>query len=1047
MSEPTRDRKEGRGAPLVQSALGGLPGVSVRRPLLALVLNVLIALAGVSALLGVEIRELPDIDRPVVSVRANFPGAAPETVDAEAASLVEAAVARVNGVVSVRTSSEENNFRLRAEFRPNVDLADAANDVREAVSRVVRRLPEEVEDLFVVKADNDARPIINLAVSSPTLPIEALTRLIETEIAPAFTAIEGVAEATLFGERERVIRVAVDPARLAAQGVSIAEISRVLEDADFNAPAGSFESEELEVLVRTDASAAAPSSIARLRVKGETRIGDVADVYAGPADPVSIVRFDGALIVSVGIVRQSKSNTLAISAAVEKVAKRLDARIRDVQIRLITDEAIFIRGAISEVVLSLALAVGIVLAVVGLFIGRVGATLVPAAAIPVSLLGGVAAIWLFGFSINLITLLALVLATGIVVDDAIVVLENIQRRRSEGLGRRAAAVIGTQQVFFAVIATTAVLISVFAPISFLPSTAGRMFREFGLVLAATVGVSSLVALSLAPMLASRLSNLGDAEGLRGGERRHLFTRFGDLYEALLRRVLYAPLVSVAGFILVAAAAASLYGALGQEISPPEDRGKVVLRAQGPDGVGLDHTDRQVEQMEALLAPYRASGEAVGLYSVTGWYDPNRARVEAILAPWDEREIGQQEIEAEVSGPVRRIPGARGRLQRGNSLGLRGSESGLNMALTGDQYPIIAETAETFADILRREIPALESVRVEYQATQPQISVAIDRERASELGVALEDLSATLRALVDGDEIAELTIGDRATPIILESSGGAVNDPRDLLNLTVPAAGGRAAPLYQLVSLTEQGVAAELDRHGQRRAVEIRTDLSAALTQADAVAKVRALAAEHLPSGIGLLFLGEAATLEETDRDVAFAFAIALLVVFLVLVAQFESLTSALVVMTTVPFGVCAAIMALFLSGVTLNIYSQIGVLMLIGVMAKNGVLMVEFADQLRDKGLSPLAAALNASRARLRAISMTMSATVLAGLPLILSSGPGAEARAAIGWVVFGGLGLGAVFTLFLTPAAYALIAGLSRPRAAQTEQLTRELEAAGVDG
>ncbi|MEM6677776.1 MAG: efflux RND transporter permease subunit [Pseudomonadota bacterium] len=1029
---------------------GGLPGLSVRRPWLAVVMNLLVIIAGLGAVFGIEVRELPDVDRPIVSVRALYPGSSPTTIDAEVTSLVEGAVARVSGVVAVTSSSEEGNFRMRVEFSPSRDLADAASDVREAVSRVVPRLPDGVEDLYVVKSEQDARPIIQVAVSSEADAVDGLTRLIEDAVIPEITAVDGVSEVVLFGERERVIRVAVSPKSMAAYGFSISEVADVLRAAQFDVPVGSFAAGQQEVLVRADATVAQPARIEKLMLRPDVRLGQVADVFYGLATPESFSRLDGRLVVTMGIVRQAQSNTVAISHDVARALDDLALRFPALSFRVISDDAVFIEGAITEVLRTLAAALLIVVGVIWLFLGRFGATLVPAVAIPVALVGSVAGIWAMGFSINLITLLALVLATGLVVDDAIVVTENVQRKRAEGQGRLAAAVNGTREVFFAVIATTLTLIAVFIPISFLPSAAGRLFTEFGFVLAITVALSSFVALSLCPMIASQLSSLGSERGLGGPIGGWL----GALYRAGLRPVIRMPLVALALFAAAAGGSVLVYGQLGEELVPPEDRGQVSVRLQGPDGTGLDYTDRQVEQVEAMFAPWRDAGIATGISSITGRYDLNRGAINARLAPWAAREGAAREgaaaslptsqagIEAAISPRLREVAGANVRISRSNSLGLWRSGGGLEIALIGPSYPDIAAAADDFA-IALEEIPGVSGIRVQYQATQPQLSIDIDRERAADLGVPMAELSATLRALIDEDEVGEITVGDRAIPVLLQSSEGAVRDPMDLLNLTVRSEDGALVPLLQLVRFSEEGVAAELDRHGQRRAIEIDTSLAPEVTLAEAVADVRALAQAELPEGIGLLLLGEAASLEETSSALMATYVIALVVVFLVLVAQFESVTSAAVVMLTVPFGVAAALYALWLTGTTVNIFSQIGVLMLIGIMAKNGILLVEFADQLRDRGHAVIDAAYEAAAARLRPITMTLVSTVLAGLPLILGGGPGAEARAAIGWVIFGGLGLSTVFTLFLTPAVYVLIAGLSRPRASAAAALDRELAAA----
>jgi hydrophobic/amphiphilic exporter-1 (mainly G- bacteria), HAE1 family len=1020
-----------------------LPAISVRRPYLALVINLLIVIAGLGAVLGVEVRELPDVDRPIVTVRGNYPGGSPETIDAEITSIVERAVARVNGIKEVRSSSEEDNFRVRAVFDPSTDLITAANDVREAISRVQRELPTGVEDLTVVKADADAQPIVRLAVSSDTLPLEEVTRQVTNEIIPELTSIAGVADVALFGERDPVVRVVLDPMLLASHRLTVSDVTAVLRSARFDVPAGSFKSSQQDVIVRANASTLTPDAVERLVVRDPVRIGDVAHAFFGPADAESIVRLDRRSVIRLGVVRRAQSNTVAISNDVGKVVEKLNERFKSLRIAVTSDDAVFINGAIGEVLTSLALAVLIVVAIVGLFIGKLRAALIPAVAIPVALIGAVSTIWLFGFSLNLITLLALVLASGLVVDDAIVVLENIERLKSEGIASRAAAVLGTNQVFFAVIATTATLASVFLPISFLPSTAGRLFTEFGVVLAVTVCISSLVALTLVPMLASRLPDVGaeDGAGSRLGRILAGVGRHGSLYyRRLLGIVTAAPLIPIGICAIVLSLAAITYQTLGEELVPEEDRGLIRVFLTGPDGVGLDYTDRQVEKVEAMLQPLVDKGLATGLFSITGRYDPNRGQVEAPLKDWSTRSVGEGEIAARLNQRLSAIPGARASVRRGNSLGLRNADGGVRLAITGDNYEAIASAAQAFVVALERDAPQVQNWRVEFRATQPQVSVQIDRRRATDLGVNIVELASTLRALVDNDEIAELIINDERLPIILQATAGAVDDPSDLSNLYVRGSDSQLVPLAQLITFKEYAVAGELDRHGLRRAVEIFGDTAPGYSLRQAVTAIEQVAERELPPSVSYLFLDEAAALNETSYAVAMTYIVALVIVFLVLVAQFESLASALVVLLTVPFGICAAIFALALTGTSINIYSQIGILMLIGIMAKNAILMVEFADQLRENGFGVVAAAFEASIVRLRPIVMTMFSTVFAGLPLILGSGPGQEARGAIGWVVFGGLGLAAVFTLLLTPALYVLIAGLARPRNEETERVDREM-------
>lgn len=1022
--------------------VGGLPALGIRRPVLVMVINLLIALAGIAALRGVEVRELPDVDRPVVGVNAVLPGASPETMDAEVTRILEGAVARVAGVQSIRSSSEENNSRIRIEFSPDADLDVAASDVREAVSRAQRELPDEVEEVTVQKSENDAETVVDVAVLSDTLQAEELTRILETDIIPEFTAIEGVADVPLFGNRQRVLHVVVEPTRLARFGLSAADVAGVLQQAQFDIPVGSFKSDTQELLVRADASAVTVEQIEDIAISGSTRIRDVANVYFGPEDASSLVRLDGRPVIGFGVVRQASSNTIEISDAVQRKLAELDRRFDALEFVVTTDNAIFIRAAVREVLITLLLAVAIVVATLFLFTGSIRATLVPAVTIPVALIGTVASIWLMGFSINILTLLAIVLATGLVVDDAIVVLENIQRRRSLGLGPRAAAVLGTRQVFFAVIATTITLIAVFVPIAFLPSTAGRMFREFGIVLAAAVGISSFVALSLVPTLASRLPG-EDRAGPLHGRLMAVGRRINATYLGALKGMLGRPWITLAGAVVLAAGAGGLYGVLERELIPAEDRGVLMVNGDGPDGVGLGYSQLQADRMEALVRPVVESGDGRYMYTVVGRYDVNRVRITVPLVPWEQRERSQREIAESVRPALERLPGVRIGISNPNSLDLGDAGDGLEVALTGPDYDSIYLAARELAQRIETEIPFLSEPRISYQPTQPELSVTVDRQRANDLGVSLDELATTLRAMVDGDEITELSVGDESIPVRLDSITGSVDDPSDLANLYVQTNGGALVPLSSLVAISETSIAAQLDRREQRRAIEIDANLAPGTALAEAIDAVRGLADETLPDNINLLLLGEAEELNETSIEVAITYAIALLVVFLVLAAQFESLSSALVVTLVVPFGVAAAILALFLTGTSLNIYSQIGLVMLIGLMAKNSILLVEFADQMRDAGKGVMDAVIEAAEVRARPIVMTLMSTVLGGLPLILGSGAGAEARQAIGWVIFGGLGLAAGFTLFLTPVVYRLVAPWSKPRAHEAEKLAAELESA----
>ena len=1027
-------------------ATNDLPSLAIRRPVLIVVINLLIAIAGLSALYGLEVRELPDVDTPTVTVTANYPGASPETVDAEVTSRLEGAVARVSGVKNIYAQSEENSARVRVEFRPGTNLEDAANETRESVSRVQRQLPDDVEQLSIIRADNDAQAVVSLAVSSDTLDMETMTERVETDLAPLFLSIPGVADVSLRGDRKRVLRVSVDPLRLSSFGLSMTDVAEALRLAPFDVPAGSIQSSDQALIVRADATSVSAEDVERIVVSGDIRVGDVASVYFGPADTSSVVRLDGRPVIGLGVIRQASSNTIEISDEVLSMVKDLDKRFKDMDIVVTADDAEFIRDSVKEVIVSLSLTITLVVATLLLFIGSWRATIIPAVSIPVSLAGALAIIWALGFSINILTLLALVLATGMIVDDAIVVSENIQRRRSMGLGARAAAVLGTREVFFAVVATTAVLASVFIPIAFLPSTAGRLFREFGGVLAGAVIISSFVALSLVPALTARLP-LKSQKKQQEGLFSRTFGRMGMAalagYERSLKWSLkYAWLV----FVLCLIAGAGAYFTaknIDNELLPSEDRGTIRIFARGPDGAGMNFMDRQAEKMEEILLPYVENNTIDSIYTVVGQWDPNIVFITAPLKHWDDRDKSLQQVVEEIRPLLQSIPGAPGNAFGGNSLNLRGQGGGLELALTGDTYDNIYDASLSFTRAIEAALPELGRPRIGYEPTQPQMRVNIDRRRAEELGVPLTDISSTLRAAVNGFDVADLNVGDQAIPIMLQTNNRSTSNPSDLTDLFVKSTDGNLVPLSSVAYITEEGVAAELERQAQRRAIQISIDMPEYMPLSDVVEKIRDVADNNLPEGIGLVFLGEAQTFEETSQQVMMTYILAFIIVLLVLAAQFESVNSAVVVMLTVPFGIAAAIYALYLTGTTINVYSQIGLVMLIGLIAKNAILLIEFADQLRDKGYDVYHAILEAGKVRLRPIMMTLVSTILGGLPLILSTGAGAEARNAIGWVVFGGLGIAVVFTLYLTPVLYLALARFTKPRADESKRLEREMEAA----
>lgn len=1015
----------------------------VRRPILALVVNTLIVVAGLAAFRGIEVRELPSVDRPVITVRTELDGASPETIDREVTDSIEGAVARVTGLKSVSSSSSFGVSRVTLEFSDTTDLATAAADVRDALSRVTDVLPDGATAPRVIKADADSQPVIRLAVTSSTMKAEDLTVYVEDVIENRLASVEGVADVQYFGEKEKSFRIDLDQAKLASRGMTVADIKTALATAALDVPAGTIESRSTNIVVRASSDITTPEEFESVIVNGKVRLGDVANVTLGAEDGTSTMRSNGIAGVGLGVIRQAQSNTLDISQGVTAVVAELRKTLpKGMSMRITSNDASFIRGAIQEVVLSLVLAVVIVVGVIYLFLRNLRATLIPTITMPVALIGTLAAIYLAGFSINILTLLAIVLATGMVVDDAIVVLENIVRYRASGMGARAAAVLGTTQVFFAVVATTITLAAVFVPLAFLPGQAGGLFREFGFTLAISVLLSGVVALTLCPMLASRMLGAHDVEE-HGGLLAMFGNAFAKFYEKTLAAVLAVPGIVIAGSVLMIVAAVSIYLSLGQELTPREDRSAVLIRAQAQQGVSLAYTEEQLRKVEDALKPLVDSGEVENIFTISGQGGASNSGFMVLtLASWEKRLRSQAEISDDVRKALRVAPALQTNIIQPNSLGIRGAGGGLNFALTGNDYDMLYAEAQKMIDALSAS-GKFDLVRLDNDPTQAQISVDIDREKAADIGVDIQGLAAALQAMLDGTSIGDVFVNGRRIDITLVSSDNPINDPQDLESIFLKTTDGRFVPMSAVATLRERAIPPQLARENQTRSVAITGVLKQGVGLGDALVLAQETGAKILAPGVNILPLSEAATLNENSSGMSAVFGFAIIIIFLVLAAQFESFVSALIIMTTVPLGLACAVFAMLLTGQTINIYSQIGLVMLVGIMAKNGILIVEFANQLRDDGESVGEAIRNACRIRLRPVMMTMIATVLGGVPLTLASGAGAEARVALGWVIVGGLGLATLVTLYITPVAYMLFAGMSKPHAHEEERLEREMAAA----
>ncbi|MBB4504918.1 efflux RND transporter permease subunit [Rhizobium leguminosarum] len=1014
----------------------------VRRPILALVFNTLMVVAGLAAYVGVEVRELPDVDRPVVTVRTTFDGASPQTIDQELTKVIEGAVARVSGLKSISSTSSFGQSRVTLEFSDAIDLSVAANDVRDAIGRITQNLPDEADAPQIVKADSDSSAIMRLAVTSTNLNMDDLTQLVENEVIDRLASVDGVADVEEYGDQEKVFRVDVDQGALASRGLTIGDLTKALDNAALDVPAGSLKSNTQDIVVRATANLQTPADFSNVILQDRVRLGDVATVMLGPRDGETALRSNGKPGIGLGIIRQAQSNTLNISTGIKAAVDQLSKTLPEgTTIAVTSDDAVFIQGAIHEVVLALVLAAVIVTAVIYLFLRDWRATLIPAVSMPVALIGTLAAIYMVGFSINILTLLAIVLATGLVVDDAIVVLENIVRRRSEGMGPRAAAVLGTREVFFAVIATTATLAAVFIPLSFLPGQVGGLFREFGFVLAFSVGLSSIVALTLCPMLASRMLTkpMLEDHGMLG--------RFGgalaDLYKWALHGCLNAPFVVILFSVIFAGAALVAFSTVKSELTPEEDRSLVMMRLTTPQGSSLEYTRDKMQLVEEYLQPLVDSGDIRNIFSISGQGGSlNSGFMVLTLAPWGERDRTQTEIVGDINQAAARVPALRGNAISSNSLRIRGAGSGLQMALIGNDHEALTAAAAKLVQSLEAT-GQYDTPRLTNEPSQAQVSVAIDRERASDLGIDITGLSTAIQSLLEGRSVVDVFVDGESYPVLLTSTTRPIDDPTDLENVFLKTGDGKIVPMSVIATMKEGSVAPQLNREQQLASVAITAGLRNGMSLGDAVSQVTALAEPLLPPGSRLLPLAEAATLEENSSGMALTFGFAIVIIFLVLAAQFESVLSSLIIMSTVPLGLACAVFALVITGSSLNIYSQIGLVLLVGVMAKNGILIVEFANQLRDRGEDVRSSIEKACALRLRPVMMTMIATILGGVPLVFAHGAGAEARVALGWVIVGGLGFATLVTLFITPVAYLLLARFAKPHAHEEARLHEEMSVA----
>jgi len=1031
-----------------------LSDISVKRPVLAAVASLLLVAFGIISFERLPLRQYPDIDPPVVSVDTTYPGASASVVETRITKLIEDRVSGIEGIAFIESSSEDGRSRVNIEFKTGRDVNAAANDVRDRVSRIRDNLPEEADPPEIEKVDSNEDVIVWLNLSGEGYSVPELTDYAERYLVDRFSILDGVARVRVGGSQSYAMRIWLDRKALAARGITTADVETALRSGNVELPAGTLESRELQFTVRLERAFYNAEDFANLVVKrGDggylVRLKDVARVERGTAEDRSFFRGNGVPMVGIGIIKQSTANTIEVARQAQAEAKRLNETLPDgLEIRQSYDTSVFIESAINEVYKTLLIAMGCVILVILLFLGSFRAMLVPAVTVPVSVIATFTVLFALGFTINLLTLLALVLAIGLVVDDAIVVLENVVRRVKEyGETPLVAAYRGARQVGFAVIATTLVLIAVFVPVAFVEGDLGRLFTEFAITMAAAVAFSSFVALSLSPMIASKVLHKGEQAGLAARVVDGAFGYIRKAYSFALRGALRARFLVLALFLAAVGGTGWLFGQVPQEYAPREDRGAFFIIVNGPEGASYAYTKEYMDEIERRLMPYTESGEFQRLLvraprSFGNAEVFNNGIVIVVLSDWAQRRSAW-EIMNEVRGKLADLPGVRAfpimRQGIGGSLG-----KPVQFTIGGGTWDQLAQWRDTLLAELEKDNPGLTGIDYDYKETQPQIRAKIDYDLAAELGVTVRAIGTTLQTMYGSRQVTTYLDDGEEYDVILEGERALQRTPRSLQNVYVRSdTTQKLIPLTNFVKLEERAGSRSLARYNRVRAITIEANLADGLSLGAALDHLEKLARENLPESVVIDYKGQSLDYKNAGASIWFIFALGAVIVFLVLAAQFESFVHPMVIMFTVPLAVGGGLLGLWLTGGTLNIYSQIGLIMLVGLAAKNGILIVEFANQLRDQGRSFDEALYEAAQVRLRPILMTGITTAAGAVPLILSFGAGAETRLVIGVVVIFGVIAATFLTLFVVPAAYSLLArGTSSPEAV-SRQLEQERAAA----
>jgi multidrug efflux pump len=1003
-----------------------LSDVCIKRPVFATVLSLVIVLVGLISYDRLSVREYPAIDEPVVSVRTEYKGASPEVVESQVTKPLEDQLSGMEGVDVMTSRSRSEVSYINIKFTLDRDPDAAAADVRDKVSRARRFLPDEVDEPVISKVEADSTPIVYIGVSAGNLSTIQASDYVNRYIKTRLSVLPGAAEVRIFGERLPSMRIYIDRDKLAGFGLTVQDVEAALRDQNVLIPAGRIESSmrEFTVVSSTDLQTAEQfRNVVVATVKGyQVRLGEIADVGIGPANERIMARFNGEPSLTIGITKQSTANPLDLSKAARAEVALINENLPDgMQLNVAYDSSVFIQESINSVYATVAEAIILVVLVIFFFLRSVRASIIPIVTIPVSLIGAFGIMYLFGFSINTLTLLAMVLAIGLVVDDAIVVLENIYRHIEEGKGRLEASFLGAKEIGFAVIAMTLTLVTVYAPLAFATGRTGRLFIEFALTLAGAVLVSGFVALTLTPMMCSTLLRHQKSHGKVYTLIENWLIALTNGYRRVLALALRMRFVVLLVGALVAGGSVVLFGVIKSELAPIEDRGVVFGVLTAPEGATLDYTLQSVQKIEEMYANIT---EATGNQAFIGFPTITDAFAILRLKPWDERERKQQSIAAELQPKFAALPGVRAFPTNPPSLGQRATSKPVEFVIMSQApYPEIARLVDDYMDKLK-DYPGLQNVDTDLRLNTPELRVVVDRDKLADVGVDVETVGRTLETMLGGRNVTRYQDQGEQYDVIVQVKKEDRSDPTDISDIFIRTADGGMVQLSNFLTVRESVSPQSLNHFNRLRAVKVQAAVAPGYALGEVLEHMTQVARDTLPATVQTDLDGQSREFRDSSGGIYLVFMMALAFIYLVLAAQFESWRNPLIIMFSVPLSMTGALLALWLTGGTLSIYSQIGLITLVGLITKHGILIVEFANQLRDEGKEMIEAVIEASVLRLRPILMTTGAMVLGVLPLAYASGAGAESRQQIGWVLVGGLSLGTLLTLFVVPVAYSLIAG-----------------------